>query len=219
MSRIKHLSETPSILDEYMAELRNVESQNNRESFRENIRKVGRVLGYEISKTLNFSLSEVQTPLAVHKQNRLADDVVLITILRAGLPLHDGMLSCFPNAENGFVSAYRKHDEAGGFEIEVGYVACPDLTGKVLILNDPMLATGSSFETALKVLEEYGEPRSIHIAAVIASADGVKKLSQSLSEDVQMWIAAIDPDLNEQKYIVPGLGDAGDLAFGEKLQF
>ncbi|HAW19749.1 MAG TPA: uracil phosphoribosyltransferase [Flavobacteriales bacterium] len=218
MSRITHLSDNPSILDEYMADLRSVDAQNNRESFRENIRKVGRILGYEISKSLNYEKSKIQTPLAEHAQNRLQDDVVLITILRAGLPLHEGMLSCFPKAENGFVSAYRKHDNDGGFEIEVGYVACPDLTDKVLILNDPMLATGSSFETAIKVLEDYGTPKSIHVAAVIASAQGVENVSQSLPEDVQIWIAAIDPDLNDQKYIVPGLGDAGDLAFGEKLQ-
>lgn len=201
-----------------MAHLRDVNIQSNPDVFRENIRRIGRILGYEISKTLEYVQGEVQTPLAMHQQPRLKSEVVVITILRAGLPLHDGILSAMPWAENGFISAYRKHREDGSFDIEVGYVACPDLKDKVVILNDPMLATGSSFINAIKALESYGQPKAIHLAAVIASSFGIDSLLKATDPDIKLWVAAIDPELNDRKYIVPGLGDAGDLAFGQKVQ-
>lgn len=201
-----------------MWQLRDSDIQKDGDRFRENIRRIGRIIGYEISKQLEYSHKSVNTPLAIKEQRFLQDKVVSTTILRAGLPLHEGILSAIPIAENGFVSAYRKHDQDGNFHIEVGYVACPDLTGKILILNDPMLATGSSFVNALHALSEFGKPKSIHIAAVIASQEGIDRLLKELPQEVQFWIGAIDPQLDENKYIVPGLGDAGDLAFGEKLQ-
>ena len=218
MSRLKNFSETHSIMDHYLWQLRDKSIHNDPDWFRENLKRVGRVMGYEISKELEYCEKEIQTPMKSMTHNVLGDTVVAITILRAGLPLHDGILSAIPNAENGFVSAYRKHHSDGGFEIEVGYVACPNLDGKVLILNDPMLATGSSFVNALSALRKYGKPKAIHLAAVIASQEGVDKLLQELDSDIKLWIGAIDPELDENKYIVPGLGDAGDLAFGEKQQ-
>lgn len=218
MRQIHHLGSQRSAVDNYMAGLRNVDVQNNRALFRENIKMVGRAIGLEISKTLAYKEVAIQTPLAAHKQFQLADELVVITILRAGLPLHEGILDIFPTADNGFISAYRKHGTNGSFTIDVGYVACPSLEGKVLILNDPMLATGASFENALLALKDYGKPNKVHLAAVIASQEGVNALDQSLDDDVELWVAAVDPELNELNYIVPGLGDAGDLCYGPKLQ-
>lgn len=218
MKAIHHLSEQRSLIDNYLCQLRNVNTHTSPELFRENIRRIGRILAYEISKTLSYEQKAIRTPLENHLQDIVSDQVVVITILRAGLPLHDGILSAIPDAENGFISAYRKHKEDGSFDIEIGYVACPSLQGKVLILNDPMLATGRSFENALHAIKEFGKPKHIHLASVIASQEGVKYLNEALNSDVTLWVAAIDPLLNEQKYIVPGLGDAGDLAFGIKLQ-
>ncbi|MEZ4721232.1 MAG: uracil phosphoribosyltransferase [Flavobacteriales bacterium] len=218
MKKIHHLGEARSAIDNYMADLRNVDVQTDRAMFRENIRRVGRAIGLEISKTLDYKEVLITTPLAKHGQFQLGDEVVVITILRAGLPMHEGILDVFPKAENGFISAYRKHDADGSFTIDVGYVACPSLEGKVLILNDPMLATGASFENAMYALKEYGKPKALHLAAVIASQYGVNALDKSFGDDVELWVAAIDPELNEDKYIVPGLGDAGDLCFGPKLQ-
>ena len=218
MKTINHLSKNHSLIDNYIRQLRDINTQGSSELFRENIRRIGRVLAYEISKTLDYSYQMISTPLASHQQAQVSDELVVITILRAGLPLHDGILSAIPEAENGFISAYRKHDNNGGFEIEVGYVACPSLEGKVLILNDPMLATGSSFENAINALSKYGKPKRVHLAAVIASQEGVDYLDQLLDDSFSLWVDAIDPALNEEKFIVPGLGDAGDLSFGIKLQ-
>lgn len=201
-----------------MRELRDVNIQTQRERFRGNIRNIGRAMGYELSKSLSYQSIKIQTPLAGHDQRVISDEVVLITILRAGLPLHEGILDALPTAENGFVSAYRKHKSDGSFDIEVGYVACPDLQDKVLVLNDPMLATGSSFVNAIEGLKPFGTPKAIHLAAVIASEEGVRHLDQTLDDRYTLWVADVDPELNEAKYIVPGLGDAGDLAFGQKLQ-
>lgn len=197
--------------------LRDVHLQQGQAGFRQNIRNVGRVIGYELSQTLSYGVKEIETPLRKHQQHRQQDQVVVITILRAGLAMHEGILDVFPEAENGFISAYRKHHEDGSFHIEVEYVACPDLTDKVLVLNDPMLATGGSFLNALSALEEYGKPKTIHLAAVIASEEGVKHVIDN-GPEMHLWVGAIDPELNADKYIVPGLGDAGDLAFGPKLQ-
>lgn len=205
------------MVDNYMNQLRNVELQNDREKFRTAIRRIGRVIGYELSKNLDYQSKPIQTPLDNHSQPLISDQIVVITILRAGLPLHEGLLDVFPDAENGFISAYRKHEE-DGFHIEVDYVACPDLENKILVLNDPMLATGQSFINAWQALAEYGNPKAVHLAAVIGSEEGVSYIEQNALSDFQLWVGAVDPILNEHKYIVPGLGDAGDLAFGNKLQ-
>ncbi|GAB4381633.1 MAG: uracil phosphoribosyltransferase [Salibacteraceae bacterium] len=207
----------PSAVDTYMRELRDVNLQNDSERFRRNLQRIGWAIGMEISKTLEYRKTEISTPLGNHRQRVFDDEIVLISILRAGLPLHQGLLDVFPHAKNGYISAYRKHHNSGGFEIEARYVACPDLTGKVVVLNDPMLATGSSFITALEILKAYGQPKSFHLAAVIASSQGVDALKNT-GLNAQLWVADIDPELNADKYIVPGLGDAGDLAFGPKLQ-
>jgi len=207
-----------SVISNFMAELRNVNVQNRRDVFRTNIESIGIVLGYEISKQLPRQTTDIQTPLGSKSQELInANEVVLITILRAGLPLHNGLLKAFPHAESGFVSAYRKHNEGGSFEIEVGYIACPSLQDKVLILSDPMLATGSSFQVSMEALKPFGTPKEVHFASVIASEEGVNNLKDS-HPDCNLWVADIDPELNSAKYIVPGLGDAGDLAFGVKLQ-
>ena len=215
--QLHHLTQSSSILDNYMAELRDVNIQGRRDVFRENIERIGAIVGYEISKTLTSTKIDINTPLAPHTQRKVDEQIVVITILRAGLPMHQGILSVFPHAENGFVSAYRKHDDDGSFKIEVGYVACPTLQDKTVILNDPMLATGGSFESAIAALEPYGRPKSLHLASVIASKQGVDYLL-GLNLQGHLWVVDIDPELNADKYIVPGLGDAGDLAFGVKLQ-
>lgn len=217
MFQVINLSEQRSALDVYLHQLRDVDLQKGRHTFRENVRRIGRAVGYEISKKLSYNSEQITTPMDVHEQFLLADSLVIITILRAGLPLHDGLLDVFPEAESGYVSAYRKHDMLGNFVIEIGYVACPDLTDKVLILNDPMLATGSSFENALKALEQYGSPKSIHLVSVIASTAGAERIANHPAKGT-LWVGAIDPILDKNNYIVPGLGDAGDLAFGPKLQ-
>ena len=218
MSRIHNLSEKRSVVDLYMRELRDVNTQSRKEHFRNNIEKIGQVIGYELSQTLTYSDQSITTPLQEMSHPVLTDDLVIVTILRAGLPLHNGILSVFPEAENGFISAYRKHNQDGSFEIEVEYVACPDLTGKTLILNDPMLATGQSFINAWEAILKMGKPSKVHIAAVIGSQEGVDFIKDNAPMDFDLWVAAIDPKLNADKYIVPGLGDAGDLSYGEKLQ-
>lgn len=218
MSRIHKLSDQKSVVNLFMRELRDINRQGNKEHFRRNIEKIGQVIGYEISKELAYNTIEINTPLAAHDQEVLSDEIVIVTILRAGLPLHNGILDVFPEAENGFISAYRKHDQNGAFEIEVEYVACPDITDKVLILNDPMLATGGSFIAAWNALLKLGKPKAVHVAAVIASMEGLAFVEQNAPMDFDLWVADVDKELNASKYIVPGLGDAGDLAFGPKSQ-
>jgi len=217
VTQIHNLSDSPTAVSNYMYELRSLDVQNDREKFRNNIQKIGRAIGYEISKTLTYKKAVVQTPLKEHAQSVIEDEVVVVTILRAGLPLHQGILDVFPQADNGFISAYRKHD-GHDFVIEVEYVACPSLENKVLVLNDPMLATGQSFINALKALSQYGRPKRVILAAVVGSQEGVEYIQKEAEEPFDLWVAAIDPELNDQKYIVPGLGDAGDLAFGTKIQ-
>jgi uracil phosphoribosyltransferase len=218
VSIVHKLSDQKSAANLFMRQLRDVNTQVSKEHFRRNIEKIGQIIGYEISKELTYKTIDINTPLALHKQEVLQDDIVIVTILRAGLPLHNGILEVFPEAENGFISAYRKHDETGAFEIEVEYVACPDITDKILILNDPMLATGGSFVTAWNALLELGKPKAVHIAAVIASSEGVQYVRDNAPMEFDLWVADIDDQLNDSKYIVPGLGDAGDLAFGPKAQ-
>lgn len=214
-----HLAENNSVLNTFIAELRDVTIQKDRMRFRRNIERIGEVLGYELSKTLKFSEKEVNTPLGTSKINLPEENVVICSILRAGIPLHNGLLNYFDKAENSFISAYRHHpnnDEE--FEILVEYIASPSLEGKTLILADPMMATGRSFVNVLKALERLGKPEKIHLVSVIGAQEGIEYVSKHFPENSTLWIATVDEKLDERGYIVPGLGDAGDLAFGSKLQ-
>lgn len=219
--KIINFSESNSVINQYVAELRDVRIQADRNTFRHNLERIGQLMAYEVSKTLSYSVKEIQTPLAIAKASTHNDEIVLATVFRAGLPFHQGFLDVFDHAGNAFVSAYRyymdeKHEEVG---IKVEYLAAPDLTDKTLIIADPMLATGGSLQLAYEALCTKGIPRQLHLCCVIASQSGVdniKKLFKPL-DNVTLWCAAIDPVLNEHKYIVPGLGDAGDLAYGDKI--
>lgn len=207
-----------SELNRFVAEMRNIHLQNDRLRFRRNIERIGQTMGYEISKTFSYSVKDVETPLGVAKMRTSDDQLVLGTILRAGLPFHKGFLDYFDYAENAFVSAYRKYKDALKFDIHVEYIASPDLNGKTLILTDPMLATGGSMELAFRALLSKGTPSKIHFVSIIASQAAIDYLQSHFGDtDITVWVAALDPDLNEHAYIVPGLGDAGDLAYGEKL--
>ena len=216
--KIINLQENPSLASQYMAELRNVNVQTDRMRFRRNVHRIGQIMAYEISKTIAYTKTAVTTPLGTAYCDTVGSDVVIATILRAGLPLHEGLLSFFDNAENAFVSAYRKYREGTDeFDIHIEYLASPSIEGKILILADPMLATGSSMELALKALLTKGNPAHIHVVSVIASRQAVDFIAGKLPADrTTLWVAAIDDELNAHSYIVPGLGDAGDLAYGEK---
>ena len=214
---VHDLSLQKTVLNQFMAEIRDADIQTDRLRFRRNLERVGEVLAFEISKTLEYSNRTVTTPLAAANCQVLAEQPVLATILRAGLPLHQGFLNVFDHAENSFVSAYRiHHDNDDAFDVDIGYLASPDLEGKTVILSDPMLATGSSMVLAYKALLERGTPRRTHVATVIASWQGVRFVQEHLPEDTMIWAGAIDNELTARAYIVPGLGDAGDLAFGGK---
>jgi uracil phosphoribosyltransferase len=216
--QIINLSENNSILNHYLKEIRSVDIQKDAMRFRRNIERIGEIMAYEMSKRMEYITENVQTPLGIAPVNVISEKVVLSTILRAGLPFHQGFLSYFDYAENAFVSAYRKYKDALKFDIHIEYIASPDLTGKTLIIIDPMLATGGSMELALGALRTKGTPAQVHIATVIASKHAVKYLKKTFAgTGVTLWAAAIDPELNEHSYIIPGIGDAGDLAFGEKL--
>lgn len=216
--KIINLQENPSLASQYMAEMRNVNVQTDRMRFRRNVHRIGQIMAYEISKTIAYTKTAVTTPLGTAYCDTVGSDVVIATILRAGLPLHEGLLSFFDNAENAFVSAYRKYREGTDeFDIHIEYLASPSIEGKTLILADPMLATGSSMELALKALLTKGNPAHIHVVSVIASRQAVDFIAGKLPADrTTLWVAAIDDELNAHSYIVPGLGDAGDLAYGEK---
>ncbi|WGD35752.1 uracil phosphoribosyltransferase [Olleya sp. YS] len=217
--QIHNLSENNSILNQFIAELRDVSIQKDRMRFRRNIERIGEILGYEMSKSLTYKTKSITTPLDTIESLLPKNDVVLCSVLRAGVPLHNGLLNYFDQAENAFISAYRHHlENPETFEIVVEYLACPDLTGKTLILADPMLATGQSLVATYKALQPFGIPKNIHIMAVIGAEAGVDYLKNNLPNEASLWIAAIDKTLDSKGYIVPGLGDAGDLAFGEKLQ-
>ena len=211
------LSKHPSIANTFVAELRNVAVQKDRMRFRRNLERVGEALAYELSKTLNYEPVDVETPLGIAKVNLLSDRVVLATILRAGLPFHQGFLNVFDQAENAFVSAYRMHHKDGTFEIKLEYISCPDLTDCILVLIDPMLATGASMDVTLKSLLEYGQPKEVHIVAAIGSTNGYNYIRR-LYPKAKFWMGAVDEELTAKSYIVPGLGDAGDLAYGGKVQ-
>lgn len=216
--QIVDLSLQNSELNRFVAEMRNVDVQKDRLRFRRNIERIGSTMSYEISKTFHYSIREIETPLGF-AQVPIADDrLVLGTILRAGLPFHKGFLDYFDYAENAFVSAYRKYKDALKFDINIEYIASPDLTGKTLLLTDPMLATGGSMELAYRALLSKGKPAKVHFVSIIASQDALDYLQSHFNNtDITVWVAALDPELNEHAYIVPGLGDAGDLAYGEKL--
>lgn len=214
---IINFAHTPSLLSGYMAELRDIVVQRDRLRFRANLKRIGQIMAYEISKHLSYSKADIQTPLGTAPCDILSEKVVLATILRAGLPLHEGFLSYFDRAENAFVSAYRKYKEKGNdFFIHIEYIASPSIEGKTLIIVDPMLATGSSMELAYEALLTKGKPAKLHIASVIASQQAVDYIKSNLPDDTTLWLGVVDPELNPHSYIVPGLGDAGDLAFGEK---
>jgi uracil phosphoribosyltransferase len=214
---IHNLTSRPGIASKFLAELRDVNMQQDRMRFRKNLERLGSIFAYEISKTLDQKEMEVETPLGQASCQIHSDSLVLCPILRAALPLHYGMLDFFDDADSAFISAYRKHHRDGTFEISVDYITCPDLTDKTLILIDPMLATGSSIQASIQGLREYGVPRKTHVVSVIASSFGVNYIRRYYP-NAELWLAAIDDELTAKSYIVPGLGDAGDLAFGKKLQ-
>ncbi len=216
--KIRNLAEQPSLASQYMSELRNVDLHADRMRFRHNLNRLGQIMAYEVSKEIAFARTNVTTPLGTAHCDVVGEQVVVATILRAGLPLHEGVLSFFDNAENAFVSAYRKYRPGSDeFDIHIEYLASPRLDGKTLILTDPMLATGASMELAYKALLTKGTPKHVHVLSVIASQKAVDFVAKTLPSDTTtLWVAAIDPELNAHSYIVPGLGDAGDLAYGEK---
>ena len=215
---IINLGEKDSVFNDFIAEIRDHKIQQDRMRFRRNMERVGEIFAYEISKTLKFSEREVVSPLGISKIKTLEKQPVLATILRAGLPLHNGLLNYFDKADNAFISAYRKHTKDGKFDIQLEYASSPDLTGRVLILADPMLATGSSIVLTYKALLAFGKPAETHIVSTIACTDGINYVKRNLSrKKYTLWVGAIDEELTAQLYIVPGLGDAGDLAFGPKL--
>lgn len=214
---IHELGKQNSILNEFLAELRDAEIQKDSMRFRKNLERTGEICAYEISKTLDWIPKIVTTPLGTARASVLQQQPVLATILRAGLPFHQGMLNIFDKAENAFISAYRKYQHDGSFDVHVEYISCPDLNNKVLILSDPMLATGISIELVCKALLRSGRPKQIHIATVIASVQAVDYVKKHLPNNTTIWACAIDEELTAKAYIVPGLGDAGDLAFGKKI--
>ena len=216
--KINNLSDNNSVLNHYIKEIRSVKIQKDSMRFRRNMERIGEIMAYEISKTMRYKAEDVKTPLGISATEVIDEKIVIATILRAGLPFHQGFLSYFDSAENAFVSAYRKYKDALKFDIHIEYIASPDLTGKTLIITDPMLATGGSMELAYGALLNIGKPAHIHIATVISSQVAIDYVASHFPEvKTTVWAAAIDPELNEHSYIIPGLGDAGDLAYGEKL--
>ena len=215
--KIVNFAEKNSELNRFVAEIRDIHIQQDRLRFRKNLERIGEVMSYEISKDFRYSEKLVTTPLGTARVNTADDKIVIGTILRAGIPYHQGFLNYFDQAENAFVSAYRKYKDKLNFEIFIEYIASPRIDGKILILTDPMLATGGSMELSYRALLTKGEPEHIHIASVIASQKAIEYITTHFpKENTTVWVGAIDPDLNEHSYIVPGLGDAGDLAYGEK---
>jgi uracil phosphoribosyltransferase len=212
-----NLSEKNSLVNTWISEIRDVNIQTDRMRFRRNLERIGEVAAYEISKTLQFEDREIQTPLGISVCKVLADQPVLATILRAGVPLHHGMLNYFDKADNAFISAYRKHHRDGSFEISLEYISSPDLTDRVLILCDPMLATGSSLVKTIHFLRDEGVPKNIHVVCAIACTVGIEYVRRE-QPGVTIWCGDIDDELTAKGYIVPGLGDAGDLSYGIKQQ-
>ncbi|MDD7885903.1 uracil phosphoribosyltransferase [Flavivirga sp. 57AJ16] len=216
---IHNISKENSVLNTFISEIRNINIQKDSMRFRRNIERIGEILGYEMSKSLNYEASTIKTPLGHCHIDLLDNDIVLCSILRAGVPLHNGLLNYFDTAENAFISAYRHHKhDPESFEIIVEYLACPNLEGKTLVLADPMLATGQSMVATFEALKPFGTPKEVHLISVIGAQEGVGFVESHFDDKTHLWIAVIDDKLNDKGYIIPGLGDAGDLAFGEKLQ-
>lgn len=217
MPSVRILSEeSNSVFNQFISEIRDHHIQKDRLRFRRNLERCGEIFAYEISKQLSFKKVEITTPLGVSEDSVIIDQPVLITILRAGLSMHQGLLNVLDQAGNGYISAYRKHHKDGTFDIELEYLACPSIEGKTIILSDPMLATGSSMVLAYKALLEKGNPKHCHIVSLIGSAEGVEYTKKNLPKNCTIWLGAVDQEMTAQSYIVPGLGDAGDLAFGPK---
>ena len=215
---IHHIGSSNSILNSFIAEIRDKNIQKDAMRFRRNIQRIGEVLGYELSKKLSYSSTYITTPLGKQSEQLPTNEIVLCSVLRAGLPLHQGVLNYFDGVENGFISAYRYHPKNNEeFEIAVEYFAAPSVENKTLLLADPMLATGQSLVAVLEAIQQQGTPKEIHLIVVIGSREGIQFLDDNFPENTHLWIAAIDDELNSKGYIVPGLGDAGDLAFGAKL--
>ena len=211
--------ENNTILNKFVSELRDAKVQTDSMRFRRNLERVGEIMAYEISKTLAYSLRTVETPLGEAEVALIDDKVVVATILRAGLPFHQGFLNYFDDSQNAFVSAYRKYSKDGSFKVKVEYMSCCDLTDKVLLLVDPMLATGTSLVLTYEaMIAKFGQPKHTHVASIIASEDGVEYVCSNMpKKSVSVWCASVDQELTVKSYIIPGLGDAGDLAYGEKL--
>jgi len=219
MINVHNLGEKDSLFNQFISEIRNVDIQSDAMRFRRNMERIGEIFAYEISKTLPFERRKVITPLGEVEMGVIKQQPVLATILRAGLPLHQGMLNYFDRADNAFISAFRKHDLDGNFEIQIDYISSPVLKNRTLIIIDPMLATGRSMILSYRELLTMGMPKHIHIVAAIASVDGLEYIQKHIpSTKCTIWLGAIDQELTAQSYIVPGLGDAGDLAYGSKLQ-
>ena len=217
--KVINLSEQNSVLNQFLREIRDVNIQNDPLRFRRNIERIGEFMAMEVSKVLDYEPTQVQTPLDVATVNTISDQLVLATILRAGMPLHHGFLNVFDRADNAFLSAYRRVNKEGELEIVAEYMAAPSIEGKVLIVADPMLATGMSMEVGYLALLRHGTPKHTHLCCTIGTPQAIEYLRKSLNDspDITLWCAAIDPILNEKKYIVPGLGDAGDLCYGTKI--
>ncbi len=213
-----NLSDNHSLVSNWVTELRNTEVQEDRMRFRRNLERIGEIAAYEISKQLPWKVQETPTPLGIHESKVLAVQPVLATILRAGLPLHNGMLNYFDKADNAFISAYRKHHRDGSFEISLEYMSCPALDDRIIIISDPMLATGASIVKTIQYMKNQGNPASIHVVVAIACTVGIEYIIRECGEAVTIWCGDIDDELTAKGYIVPGLGDAGDLAYGTKIQ-
>ena len=216
--KIQYISEENSVLNQFLNQIRAVSVQNDSMRFRRNMERIGEILAYEISKKLTYNNVAVTTPLGIKNTSEIGDKIVLCSILRAGLTLHQGFLNYFDSAENGFISAYRNHYNSDeNFDILVEYQAVPNMDNKTLILVDPMLATGQSLVAVLNKILATQQPKEIHSAVLIAAPEGIKYLKENLPENCHLWVASLDEKLNEKNYIIPGLGDAGDLAYGNKL--
>ena len=212
-----NLGKQNSVFNHFIREIRDVNIQNDSMRFRRNIERIGEIFSYEISKKMEYENTEISTPLGISTESLMKEKPILATILRAGLPLHQGFLNYFDSSDNCFISAYRKHEKGGDFEVKIEYMSSPDLEGKTVILCDPMLASGSSMILAMEAILSKSIPKHIHIVAIIASTEGVNCVKENIPmQDCTLWLGAEDAEMTAQSYIVPGLGDAGDLAFGEK---
>ncbi|MFN7275422.1 MAG: uracil phosphoribosyltransferase [Bacteroidota bacterium] len=213
-----NLSSQHSLISNWVSELRDVSVQNDRMRFRKNLERIGQVAALEISKVLPWKIQETRTPLGIHESKVLESQPVLATILRAGLPMHAGMLEFFDKADNAFISAYRKHHHDGSFEICMQYMSCPSLEDRIVIISDPMLATGASIIKTIEYIKNEGVPKAIHVVCAIACNEGIEMIQRECGDAIEIWCGDIDDELTAKGYIVPGLGDAGDLAFGSKSQ-